>query len=223
MDLALRDRIAVVDSIEQDYEGRAHLGVVIDEDPGRELGTARQPGHRFFFDPQEVEPTIRLGSCPRVLVAGIGNIFLGDDAFGVEVVRGMEGAELPDGVRVVDFGIRGYDLAYALTSGYDLAIFVDAAPRGGSPGDLYLIEPDLASLDGTNEADVRVTDAHSMNPLKVLRMAKTLGLLPARILVLGCEPESLGEAVGRLGLSETVSAAIRPAIERLQSLLRELR
>ncbi|MGH7848434.1 MAG: hydrogenase maturation protease, partial [Candidatus Binatia bacterium] len=73
----------------------------------------------------------------KILVAGIGNIFLGDDGFGVEVARELAKRKLPESVRVVDFGIRGFDLAYALLDGYDLTILVDAAPRGGLPGTLY--------------------------------------------------------------------------------------
>ena len=77
----------------------------------------------------------------RILIAGIGNIFLGDDAFGVEVARRLVRRRLPDGVRVVDFGIRGLDLTYALLDGYEAVILVDAAPRGGPPGTLYVLEP----------------------------------------------------------------------------------
>src|SRR6516225_7125141 len=80
---------------------------------------------------------------PRILVAGIGNIFLGDDAFGVEVARRLAARPQPDGVRVADFGIRGIDLTYALLDGYETVILVDATPRGGQPGTLYVIEPDV--------------------------------------------------------------------------------
>ena len=104
-DLALAGQIAVIESIEQDYEGKLHLAVVLDDDPGKDLGMLRQPGHRFFFSTEEVEPV------PGILIAGIGNIFLGDDGFGVEVIRRLAGVEFPPGVRVEDFGIRGYDLA----------------------------------------------------------------------------------------------------------------
>ena len=93
---------------------------------------------------------------PSILVAGIGNIFLGDDAFGVEVVRRMAGLELPASVRVVDFGIRGFDLAYALQDGYETTILVDACPRGEAPGTLYVIEPDLKALDGPDAAHARL-------------------------------------------------------------------
>src|SRR5271155_3935911 len=118
-DLALAGQIAIIESIEQDYEGKVHLAVVLDEDPGKDLGVLRQPGHRFFFSPEECEP---LGPAPartatpasKILIAGIGNIFLGDDGFGVDVARRLMGNDFPGGVRVQDFGIRGYDLAYAL-------------------------------------------------------------------------------------------------------------
>ena len=120
-DLALSGKTAIIESIEQDYEGNPHLAVVLDDDPGRDLGMLRQPGHRFFFGPAEVEPAD--GSRRRalkILIAGIGNIFLGDDAFGVEVASCLLQADLPAEVRVVDFGIRGFDLAYALLDDYDV-------------------------------------------------------------------------------------------------------
>ncbi len=135
----------MIESIEQDYDGKVHLAVVLDEDPGKDLGMLRQPGHRFFFSAEEVEP-LR----PNILVAGIGNIFLGDDGFGVEVIRRLSSREFPAEVRVEDFGIRGYDLAYALLDGPDVTILVDAAARGGAPGTIYVIEPDVTghSCDG---------------------------------------------------------------------------
>ena len=137
LDIALRGQIATIEGIEEDYEGKRHVCVVLDEDPGRDLGMMRQPGHRFFFDPTEIEPLpAGLGqeqthrTKARVLIAGIGNIFLGDDAFGVEVARRLADCELPDEVRVVDFGIRGLDLVYALQDGYDTTILIDAFPHG---------------------------------------------------------------------------------------------
>src|SRR5262245_23726453 len=111
-------------------------------------------------------------SAPRILVAGIGNIFLGDDAFGVEVAQQMAHRTLPEGVRVVDFGIHSFDLAYALLDNYDATILVDAVPRGGAPGTLYLIEPALDQLDAF---DGQTLEGHDMNPVKVLQLAKTLG------------------------------------------------
>src|SRR3984893_283283 len=190
MDIALADKTAVIESIEQDYEGKIHVCVVVDDDPGRDIGLMRQRRHRFFFDAEEVEPLgeeldggVSPSAKPRILVAGIGNIFLGDDAFGVEVARRLSGRELPQGVRVTDFGIRGYDLAYALLDGYDTTILVDACPQGQPAGTLYVIEPDLENLGGPEEGAV---EAHSMNPLNVLRLAQSMGGRLKRILLVGC-------------------------------------
>jgi len=215
LDIALAGQMAHVESIEQDYEGKVHVCVVLENDPGRDLGLLRQPGHRFFFDTEEIEPlspeeahpverTVR----PKVLVAGIGNIFLGDDGFGVEVVKRMTAGELPADVRVADFGIRGLDLAYALQDGYETTILVDAYPHGQPPGTVSLIEPDLTRL-AEREAAV---DAHSMNPLNVLRLAAAMNANLKRIFLVGCEPATFGGEDGRMGLSEPVDAAIDQAI-----------
>ena len=112
----------------------------------------------------------------NILVAGIGNIFQGDDAFGCEVARALSGRFAPDQVRVVDFGIRGLDLAYALMDRPDLTILLDAAPRGGEPGTVYTIEPDIDNLDETEQAWL---DTHAMDPVRVLRMVKAMGGQPA--------------------------------------------
>jgi hydrogenase maturation protease len=227
MDIALAGKVALVDSIEQDYEGKIHLGVVVDEDPGRDIGLMRQPGHRFFFTPEEVEPLIPADDdaisqtkLPRILVAGIGNIFLGDDAFGVEVVRRLSSRELPPGVRVTDFGIRGYDLAYALLDGYDTTILVDACPRGEPAGTLYVIEPDLSDLGSSEEQQLAV-EAHSMNPLNVLRLAASMGPLK-RVLLVGCEPATLGPDEGQMGLSEPIEAALEDAVRIVESLIEKI-
>ncbi len=152
----------------------------------------------------------------RILVAGIGNIFLGDDAFGVEVIQRLARIPLPAYVKVVDYGIRGLDLAYALMDGYDLTILVDAVGRGGEPGTLYVIEPELGETSGGAPA----MDAHSMNPVVVLGMVKAMGGLPKRVLVVGCEPESLGDELeGRMGLSATVVAALDGAVSLVKGLI----
>jgi hydrogenase maturation protease len=154
----------------------------------------------------------------RILIAGIGNIFHGDDAFGVEVASRLSGRSLPPEVRVVDFGIRGFDLAYALLDGYDVTILVDATSRGGLPGTLYTIEIDGNAPSGLNEPGIGGTtdgvatdDAaidvatHGMSPMRVLRMAKAMGSgdpyhSVGRILLVGCEPETLGsEEEGLMG------------------------
>ncbi|RPJ41277.1 MAG: hydrogenase maturation protease [Chloroflexi bacterium] len=157
---------------------------------------------------------------PRILVAGIGNIFLGDDGFGVEVIRRLAGREQPPGVQMVDYGIRGLDLAFALLDGYDLAILVDALPRGGPPGKLYLLEPDLESL---GQADIQT---HNMDPVKVLQMVKAFGELPPsdRVRIVGCEPGTFGpEGTGQMGLSEPVQAAVDEAAQMVEQLIYSFR
>jgi hydrogenase maturation protease len=227
MDIALAGKTAMIESIEQDYEGKFHVCVVADDDPGRDIGIMRQPGHRFFFDPEEIEPLppdqheSNLASrSPSVLIAGIGNIFLGDDAFGVEVAQRLASRKLPERVKVVDFGIRGFDLAYALLDRFDVTILVDACPRGGTPGTLYVIEPDLnVTAQDAAEAAHTPVDAHSMNPMNVIRMAKSMGGDLKRILLVGCEPLTLGPEEGAMGLSEPVAAMVEEAANRIESLV----
>jgi hydrogenase maturation protease len=227
LDIALQGQIATIESIEQDYEGKSHLGVVLDEDPGRDLGLLRQPGHRFFFDTSEVEPLLRdqqrhKDSSPqhRILVAGIGNIFLGDDGFGVEVAQQLSKSNLPATVRVADFGIRGLDLAYALQDSYETTILIDAFPHGQAPGTVSVVEPDLndpaASLsEGT------FLDPHAMNPVNVLRMATAMHGKLKRILLVGCEPAILGGDDGKMGLSAPVEAAVREAVRVVENLIKK--
>jgi len=159
---------------------------------------------------------------PRILIAGIGNIFLGDDAFGCEVAKRLFERTLPENVRVVDYGIRGFDLAYALMDGYDVTIFIDATPRGDAPGTIYVIEPDLDELDKLDALDTAL-DTHNMNPLKVLAMVKSLGGDFKKIFLVGCEPLFTGEEdIGFMGLSEPVEAAVEKAVEVVESLIAKI-
>ena len=156
----------------------------------------------------------------RILVAGVGNIFLGDDGFGVEVVRRLAGRDLPEGVEVVDFGIRGMDLAYALQDDYELVVFVDATPRGEKPGTVYLIEAEV-------EEDGEVAlDTHGMDPVKVIKLSRALGAKPTRTLVVGCEPQVVlsGEDYDEMlmELSEPVQAAVEEAVKLVESLVKEI-
>ena len=221
-DLALAGRTAVVEAIEQDLEGKIQLAITVEDDPGRDLGERRQPGHRFFFAPDEVEPLEATGAgeqAPtRILVAGIGNIFLGDDGFGVAVARRLAERPLPRGVEVGDFGIRGLDLVYELGEGHDAVILLDAVPRGEAPGTLFVIEPEISP-------EAVGLDAHGMDPAKVLALARDLGRVPERVLLVGCEPQrrmdgSEAEVVGEL--SEPVQAAVEAAVELVEELVGEL-
>jgi hydrogenase maturation protease len=223
-DLVLAGRTAVVEGIEQDMEGNVQLAITVDDDPGRDLGDMRRPGHRFFFSPEEVEPVDGEAPAPapsrRVLVAGIGNVFLGDDGFGVALAGRLARQELPAGVEVVDFGIRGMDLAYALGD-YDTVVLLDATPRGGPPGTLYVIEPEI-------DPDAVGIDAHAMDPVTVLALARHLdpGDRPLpRTIVVGCEPRAVmagDEEDVVADLSEPVRAALDRAVKLVGSLLDDL-
>jgi hydrogenase maturation protease len=151
---------------------------------------------------------------PRVLIACLGNIFLGDDGFGTEVARRFAGRVLPEGVVLKDFGIRCLDLTYALLEPYELVVLVDACARGGAPGTVYLIEPERAT-----EAPAQL-EAHAMNPAAVLRAARAMGGATGRILIVGCEPAETGsDEAGRLGLSDAVQAAVDEAVELIEELV----
>jgi hydrogenase maturation protease len=156
----------------------------------------------------------------RILVAGVGNIFLGDDGFGVEVVRKLAERELPEDVEVADFGIRGMDLIYALQDDYEVVIFVDATPRGEEPGTVYLLEPEI------EEDGEVVLDTHGMDPVKVIKFARTLGARPGRTLVVGCEPKVVisGEDYEDMlmELSEPVQAAVEEAVKLVESLVERI-
>jgi hydrogenase maturation protease len=158
---------------------------------------------------------------PHILIACIGNIFLGDDGFGVEVAKQLLTRRLPDEVHIVDFGIRGFDLAYALLNNYDVTIFVDATPRGEAPGTLYVIEPDLRELNSI-EMQTMLVEMHGLDPMKVLAMVKSMGGEFKKVLLVGCEPETLGPEEGQLGLSDSVAAVVTKAVILVESLVTEI-
>ncbi|MEO5951859.1 MAG: hydrogenase maturation protease [Chloroflexia bacterium] len=154
-----------------------------------------------------------------ILVACIGNIFMGDDAFGVEVAQLLLRRPLPDGVKVVDFGIRGFDLTYAIMDGYDATILVDAVQRGGAPGTLYVIEP---NLDDMGDLETQMVETHGMHPAKVLQLVKSMGADPGYVLLVACEPETFGPEEGYMGLSEPVQLAVVEAAEMVMKLVEQI-
>jgi hydrogenase maturation protease len=155
----------------------------------------------------------------EILVACVGNIFKGDDGFGVEVAAGLARVDLPPQVRVVDFGIRGVHLVYELLNGYDVLVLVDTVGRQeGPPGTLYLIEPDppatAARRDGLPEV---MLDAHDLSPGGVMTLVPTLGGSVDRILVVGCQPATLADGIG---LSPEVAAAVGSAVTMVEDVVR---
>lgn len=158
----------------------------------------------------------------KILVAGIGNLFLGDDGFGCEVVRRLSESDLPEGVDVVDFGIRGMDLGYALMEGYDLAVLIDTVDRNAAPGTLFVIEPEVdANSPETSESEASSLSPHGMDPVRVLQFVDSFGTPRPRLLLIGCQPEYLGGEEGLIGLSEAVEASIDSALMEVWKVLDE--
>ena len=136
-------------------------------------------------------------AAPRVLVAGVGNVLRGDDGFGPAVAGRL--GHLPDHVKVIETGIGGIALLQELMLGWEALVVIDAVDRGARPGTVFLITPEV------HEA-VHVPDVHLANPDRVLSMAKSIGVLPARVLIVGCQPTDTEE------LSETLSPAVERAV-----------
>jgi hydrogenase maturation protease len=159
----------------------------------------------------------------RMLIAGVGNIFLGDDGFGVEVANRLASEALPEGVRVADYGISGMHLAYDLAEGFETTILVDATPRGSDPGTVYVMELDPSAPAGPAGGaaepgrGIPLLDGHGMQPDVVFGMLNLLGAEAGRVLLVGCEPASIDE---RIGLSEPVTAAVDEAVRIVLELVR---
>jgi hydrogenase maturation protease len=164
---------------------------------------------------------------PKILIAGIGNIFLGDDAFGVEVVRRLAEKPWPEGVRLVDFGIRGLDLTYALLDGCDTLIMVDAAPRGYTVGTLFVLEPTAEEASENKDEPLApgelLIETHGMNPMRVLRLVRAMGGNVRQIFIVGCEPMPLSSDDMEVGLSAPVQRAVEEAVPLIESLVHKIR
>jgi hydrogenase maturation protease len=210
MDMFLRGRVATVAAVFRDLDDRVYLAVTIDGDPGADLQASH--GRFFYFLPEEVRPCplangTLVADPPRVLVAGLGNIFLGDDAFGVEVVKRLATAHLPADVRVLDVGTRSLHLAYELRErAYETVILIDVVSRGGAPGTLYLLEPE-------HHADATAcsaSDGHGVRPHDLVALVRRLGGDVNRMRIVACEPSRLGPDAG---LSAAVESAVDEAVQ----------
>jgi hydrogenase maturation protease len=158
------------------------------------------------------------GSTTRVLVAGIGNIFCGDDGFGVQVAQRLLHRRLPAQIRVGDFGTRGFELACALDSA-EVVILVDAHPHGARPGSLTVIEPDVDLVVGSNLYE-SIDEPFALDCRRVLQLARAMDVRLGRIILVGCQPQTLGGADGSMGLSAPVAAAVEDALNLVESLSR---
>jgi hydrogenase maturation protease len=217
-DFFVDGRTASVAGVFNDVGGDIYLAVAVD-DPDADLH--QWHGRYLYFHPEEVEVLSETGdpsgpqnAQPRVLVAGVGNIFLGDDGFGVEVAGRLDPTSFPAGVKVADFGIRGVHLAYELLEGYDTLILIDAVSRGDRPGTVSVIEHSAA--DNAEGGTLAAMDAHGMDPGAVLAMAGDLGATVDRVLVVGCEAAGVDDGIG---LSDPVAQAVPHAIDAIQQLL----
>lgn len=159
---------------------------------------------------------------PRTLIAGFGSSLHGDDGFGVDVIERLEASgRLPPGVELADIGTGGIHLVHRLLDGYDNLLIVDAARQGGRPGTLYLLEPQVADLQtwAEEERQAYCADMHYTEPSRALILAKALGVLPERTLILGCEPGAVDDLA--VGLSPPVERAAGAAAVRINQLLEE--
>jgi hydrogenase maturation protease len=159
----------------------------------------------------------------RILVACVGNIFLGDDGFGVEVARSLARRKLSPDILVKDYGIRGFDLAYALLEPWDAVVLVDALPRNDAPGTLYIVEPDLSCMGDSSTPGMEM-NPHGMDPVRVFNLARTMGPIPGSVFVVGCQPNDFGDELdGRMGLSAPLQAAVEEASNMVEELVAKIR
>ena len=152
----------------------------------------------------------------KVLIAGVGNVLLGDDGFGVEVARRMAGETLPEGVRVVETGIAGIALVHELGEGFDALVVADTVDRDRPPGTVMVIEPEVVDVRAMSlgERHDLLADMHLATPERVFMLARALGTLPARLILVGCQP--VDAETPHRGLSHPVAAAVTPAVEEIR-------
>lgn len=155
----------------------------------------------------------------RVMIAGVGNMFMKDDGFGGAVIKKMGNKTFPEGVEIKDFGTGGLKLAYDLMKGYDGLILLDASQRGETPGTLYVIEPEENSIE-SNLEDGGPIDPHGSDPATILRFVKGIGAWPGKVLIVACEPGTVDDF--EIGLSEPVHEAVDKAVDLIDELLKDI-
>ncbi|MEP7145559.1 MAG: hydrogenase maturation protease [bacterium] len=173
----------------------------------------------YLPDNEHIGETKTLTARKRVMIAGVGNMFMQDDGFGGAVIKKILTRKYPEGVEIKDFGTGGLKLAYDLLKGYDALILIDAAKRGEPPGTVYVIEPDEKEISSDLE-EGGLIDPHGADPVTVLRFVKGLGAWPAKVLLIGCEPDSVDDF--QIGLSEPVSAAVDKAADLVDDILKNI-
>lgn len=159
----------------------------------------------------------------RILIAGVGNVLRGDDGFGVEVAQTLlRGNSLRGEITISESGIAGIPLVQELMDGYDALVIVDAVERGGAPGTVYVIEPEVPDESAIDAGALHssLADAHYAEPSIVLTLARALGVLPPHVFIVGCQPEGYDELGAEL--SAPVRGAVRVAISRIESLVEDL-
>jgi hydrogenase maturation protease len=159
----------------------------------------------------------------KILVAGVGNVLRGDDAFGVEVVKLLEvRGTRSDDIHFFEAGISGISLVQELMNNYDALIIIDAVDRGGEAGTVYLLEPDIPALDENESLQFHysLVDAHYADPSKALLLAKKLNVIPAKVFIIGCQPASCDELES--DLTPAVKSAVPIAVERIEALIAAL-
>jgi hydrogenase maturation protease len=159
----------------------------------------------------------------RILIAGVGNVLRGDDGFGVAVAQFLsQNNNRPDAITLFEAGIAGISLVQELLDGYDALIIADAVERGGVPGTVYVIEPDIPDPSNINPAALHssLADAHYTEPSKVLMLAKALGVLPPKVFIVGCQPAGYDELGAELSVA--VKNAVQVAVHRIESLIKSL-
>ncbi len=156
----------------------------------------------------------------QILVAGVGNAWMLDDGFGSVVAQRLEGRDMPSGVKVMDAGSGGLDLAYEIMRGYHALVLIDVSRQGGEPGTLYLIEPDLEEIAPTIE-DGEAINPHGMDPKTVLRFVKSVGGWPGKVVVVACEPSGAEEEMA-MELSAEVAAVVERAVDAVFAQIAEL-